>query len=60
MARAVRDGGAPRCSLDFALHVVEVMLAILKSGEEGRMVDLETTCERPAPLSPAEALGLMA
>ncbi len=59
MARAIRDAGQPRCSLAFALHVVEVMQSILTAGEEGRVVSLETTCDRPAPLSPEEARGLL-
>ncbi|MEC9344407.1 MAG: hypothetical protein VYD64_11250, partial [Pseudomonadota bacterium] len=48
-----------RCSLDLALHAVDVMTGILKSGETGRMVSTTTTCERPAALGVAEAKKLL-
>ena len=55
MAAAIHDGRDHRCSLDRTLHAVEVMTAILKSGETGSFATLETTCTRPAALSPAQA-----
>ncbi len=64
--RAGRHGRRPargreaRCSLDRALHGVEVMTACLTSGETGQFVTMTTTCTRPAALSPAEAARLMA
>ena len=60
MAQAIADGRPHRCSLELALHVVEIMTAILQSGEDGRFKSLETRCERPQALSPAEAAALMA
>jgi predicted dehydrogenase len=60
MAAAIQDGRDQRCSLDRTLHGVEVMTAILKSGDTGAFVMLETTCTRPAALSPAEAQALLA
>jgi len=48
-----------RCSLDLALHAVDVMTSILRSGETGEFVSLATTCDRPAALSPAEASALL-
>ncbi len=59
MAAAISKGGEARCSLDRALHGVEVMTACLKSGESGQFVTLQTTCTRPAALSPAEAAALL-
>lgn len=59
MALAILDGRPHRCSMELALHAVDVMTAILKSGETGRAVTIGTTCERPAPLSPAEAGHLL-
>ncbi len=49
-----------RCSLERTLHGVEVMTAVLKSGETGavRHPD-QTTCTRPAALSPAQAQALL-
>ncbi|WP_299286109.1 Gfo/Idh/MocA family oxidoreductase [uncultured Tateyamaria sp.] len=54
MAAALNEGRAHRCSLDLAIHAVDVMTSVLKSGETGEMVTLSTTCTRPDPL-PAEA-----
>ncbi len=59
MAQAIRDGRPHRCSLDLSLHAIDVMTAILRSGEEGRFVELTTTCERPLALSPEEAAALL-
>jgi hypothetical protein len=47
-----------RCSGEFALHVVDIMTGILRSGETGRFEAMRTTCDRPAALSPKEALDL--
>ena len=59
MALAILDDRPARRSLDLALHVVDVMTSILKSGEMGAFVDLQTTCERPAPLDPEAAAALL-
>jgi predicted dehydrogenase len=59
MARAIRLGGPHRCGLDMALHVVEVMTAILASGQSGAFVDLTSSCERPAALGAEDARALM-
>ncbi len=59
MAMALIEGRDARCSLDRALHGVEVMTACLKSGETGAFVTMTTTCTRPAALSPAEARALL-
>lgn len=59
MTLAIIEGRDPRCSLDRALHGVDVMTSILKSGEEGRFVDLTTTCTRPAALGVEEARALL-
>ncbi len=53
-------GRDARCSIDRALHGVEVMTAALKSGAEGTFVPMGTTCTRPAALGIDEALALMA
>ncbi len=59
MMQAVEKGRAARCSLDMALHAVDVMTSLLKAGETGRVVTLTTTCERPRPLKPKDALALL-
>lgn len=60
MAQAILEDRPHRCAPDLALHVVEVMTAILASGTEGRFVDIATICERPEPLDPAAAGSLLA
>lgn len=59
MAQAIAERRPHRCSLELAVHAVEVMTGVLLSGEEGRFVDMTTTCERPAALSPDEAAALL-
>jgi predicted dehydrogenase len=60
MAVAIQEGRPHRCSLELALHAVDVMTSILRSGDSGRPVDIKTTCERPAPFGPADAKALLA
>ncbi len=60
MADAIARRRDARCSLDRALHVVEIMTAILKSGETGKFVTLKTTCTQPKYLGPDEARALLA
>ena len=45
--------------MEAALHAVEIMTGILKSGETGKFVAMTTTCERPAALGIAEAKALL-
>ncbi|MDX5349304.1 MAG: Gfo/Idh/MocA family oxidoreductase [Paracoccaceae bacterium] len=60
MALAIAEGRPHRCNDELALHVVEVMTAILQSGEEGRFVPMTTTCARPEALDPEAAARLLA
>ena len=59
MALAIAEGRDYRCSLDRALHAVDVMASILKSGETGSFVDIVTPCERPAALGKEEAQAML-
>ncbi|PDS42504.1 oxidoreductase [Rhizobium anhuiense] len=59
MVSALIEGRDARCSLDRTLHGVDVMTSILKSGEEGRFIDLTTTCTQPAALGIEEAQALL-
>lgn len=59
MAIAIMEGRDHRCSLERALHAVDVMTSILKSGETGEFVAMTTTCTRPAALGIAEAQALL-
>ena len=59
MAAAIIQGRDIRCSLERTLHALDVMTSILKSGEEGRFVEMTTTCTQPAALGVDEALALL-
>ena len=59
MAAGLIEGRPHRCSLDLAIHGVDVMTSILRAGEIGEWADIATTCDRPAPLSPDAALALL-
>jgi predicted dehydrogenase len=59
MAAAILTGRDIRCSIDRALHGVDVMVSILRSGEERKFVDIKTTCSRPEALGIREARSLL-
>jgi predicted dehydrogenase len=60
MALAIAGDRPHRCSLELALHAVEVMTGVLKAGETGKVVTMQTSCERPAALGISEAKAMMA
>ncbi len=59
MMEAVTTGRDHRCSLDRSLHTIDVLTAILRSAEEGRAIDIVTTCTQPAALGTEEARALL-
>ena len=60
LARAVIEGRAPRASGDLALHVLEVMEAILRAGETGTAQVIPGTITQPKELREDEAKSLLA
>ncbi|WP_062207559.1 Gfo/Idh/MocA family protein [Aureimonas sp. AU12] len=60
MAAAIEAGRPHRANSDWAFHILDVMLAILRSAESERAVVVDSRCERPAALSVAEADALLA
>ena len=50
MAAALRRQRPHRADGGLALHALEVMEAMGRSSYEGRHIDIETSCERPAPV----------
>lgn len=60
MARAIRDGGEFRASGALALHVLEVMAAILTAGETRQEQIIPATTARPDAFSDAHAQALLA
>ena len=59
MVAGMAAGKPHRCSLELAIHAVDVMTSVLKSGETGQFVTLTTTCDRPEALSPDQARALL-
>ncbi|MBW8638266.1 Gfo/Idh/MocA family oxidoreductase [Hoeflea sp. WL0058] len=59
MALAILEGRPHRCSLELALHVIDIMTSILKSGETGEFVTITIGCERPRPLGMEEARAML-
>lgn len=51
MARAIREGRPHRAQGSLAYHVLDIMVSIAESGQQGQFVDVESTVE-PAPLLP--------
>ena len=58
MARAIATGAAPRASGDLALHVLEIMEAIMEAGASGQAVAVPSGATRSAALSEADAAAL--
>ncbi len=50
MAHALQTGEKARASGELGYHVLDIMVSVLQSGDEGRHVDVESTVERPASL----------
>lgn len=51
MCRAIRAGGPHRASGDLAYHVLDAMHAIHEASDRGRHIELDSTCDRPEPLT---------
>ncbi|UWU31339.1 Gfo/Idh/MocA family oxidoreductase (plasmid) [Rhizobium sp. WSM1274] len=60
LARAIIEGRAPRASGDLALHVLEVMEAILRAGETGVAQTISGIVAQPKELREDEARSLLA
>jgi predicted dehydrogenase len=59
MAYALRSGRPHRANGDLAYHVLDVMQAFLDSSDEGRHIEIKSTCERPAALPVGLQHGLL-
>ena len=58
LAKAVAEAREPRASGALGLHLCEVMQGMLDSPVSGRFIDIESRCERPAPLRESTETGL--
>lgn len=59
MASALVEGRQPRASGDLALHVLEVMEAILRAGETNQAIEVGATNCQPSSLPEDQAKGLL-
>ena len=50
MAHAIRDNRPHRANGELANHVLDLMFAFHDASNEGRHIELGTTCERPSAL----------
>ncbi len=57
MAAAQRRGGPHRASGELAFHVLDIMHTLLASSTEGRHLELQSSCDRPAPFAVDEIAG---
>ena len=60
LAAALRESRPPRASGRLALHVLDVLEAILRAGKTGHAQDITTHIERPQPLNQNDCLGYRA
>ena len=51
MCYAILNNRRPRCHADIGLHACEVIDAIQESARTGKIYEMTTRCERPAPLA---------
>jgi predicted dehydrogenase len=54
---ALRTGRPHRTSLELAAHVLDVMESVIVAGHTHRVVDVQSTCERPAAIPLGLAQG---
>lgn len=59
MADAIINGRPHRCSIDLAMHVMDVLISILTSADKRQWVEMSTSCHRPESLSPEQAQALL-
>ncbi len=53
MCYALRNGRRPRCHADIGYHAIEVIHGIMESCKTGRIYEMTSRCERPAPIKPS-------
>ena len=53
MCYAILNNRRPRCHADIGLHALEIIEGIQISSQTGKIYEMTTRCERPAPLHPS-------
>ena len=59
LAHALRSGRPHRANGELAYHVLDIMHALHESSETGQHIELQSTCERPAPMVEGLAPGTL-
>ena len=59
MAYGIRSGRAHRANGDLAYHVLDIMHAFHDASDQGKHIELQSTCARPAPLPMGLRHGLL-
>ena len=59
MAAAIAAGRPHRANGELAYHVLDIMHAVHDSSDQGLRIELESTCERPAPLPTGLLKGML-
>ena len=58
MVNSINNSEKPRCSLEFSLHILEIMHGILFSSENSQIYKTITNCNRPRHLTDKEVKNL--
>ncbi len=53
MCYAMRNGRRPRCHADIGYHAIEIIHGIQESCKTGKIYEMTSRCERPAPIAPS-------
>ncbi len=59
MAAAIATGRPHRANGELAYHVLDIMHAFQDASDQGKHIELESTCERPAPLPTGLLNGML-
>lgn len=60
LAYALRNGRRPRAHMDLGFHAFETIHGIWQSGDTGKVYEMTSRCERPAPLRSLPLTGTAA
>ena len=59
MAYSILSGRKHRCNGEMAYHALDIMHSFEESSEKGKAIDLQSTCDQPAPLPSDLIEGLL-
>ena len=59
MAHAIRSGRPHRANGRLGYHILDIMHAFHDAANQGRQVDLASTCERPAPIPAGQPINML-